>query len=93
MVCKKVLKPIIIVIASLILLPLVLLAGVLTALTIPSVQQKAAAMKTLYAEALFEGEPEGNKRQALGVTEIAGYEITPSVADANRVLHLGRTYP
>ena len=39
---RKILKPIIIVIASLILLPLVLLAGILIALTIPSVQQKAA---------------------------------------------------
>lgn len=38
----KILKPIIIIIASLILLPLVLLAVILIALTIPSVQQKAA---------------------------------------------------
>ncbi len=39
---RKILKPIIIVIACLILLPLLLLAGILFALTIPWVQQKAA---------------------------------------------------
>lgn len=39
---RKVLKTIVIVIASLVLLPLVLLAGILIALTIPSVQQMAA---------------------------------------------------
>ncbi len=39
---RKILKPIIIAIASLVLLPLLLLAVILIALTVPSVQQKAA---------------------------------------------------
>lgn len=39
---RRILKPILIVIACVVLLPLVLLVGILAALTIPSVQQKAA---------------------------------------------------
>ena len=39
---KRILKPILIVVACVALLPLVLLVGILAALTIPSVQQKAA---------------------------------------------------
>lgn len=41
---KKIFKPAIIVVACLIFLPLVLFAGILIALTIPSVQQKAATV-------------------------------------------------